>query len=181
MPPDGKVEEAKNEVLAKLNELEHTATVRHATLVARIEEVAADARTAIETSELAKATAIQAKHAAGKVSIDSEGGDQSIMAELGSMKVAVGANVEELKGQLSEHAERLKNHDEARASERKIDARARRFWRVAQPAIIAAVLAALNRLTFLLAPPGTLPVEPPIKIDPPKAVPTLIVDGGASR
>lgn len=144
-------------VLAKIEELETSHAQRHKTLVERIELLGKDVRDAREVADKAHETALIAKHAAGKASIDSEGGDAGILAELSSLKVV-----------LSEHADKLKERDAERDAQRKeqnkIDARARRFWRLATPAIIGLVLAILNRLTFMLAPPGTMAVEPPVKI-----------------
>jgi hypothetical protein len=114
---------------------------RETRIVNRVNELAVLAQKALDKAEaahahasLAHSEALDAKRSAGQVSIDAEGNDHNIFAELGSLKVV-----------LAEHTNKLE-------AQKKIDAKARRFWRLAQPALIAAVLAILNYISNALGP-----------------------------
>jgi len=114
---------------------------RETRIVNRVNEVAVLAQKAFDRAEaahahasLAHSKALDAARSAGQVSIDAEGNDHNIFAELGSLKVV-----------LAEHTSKLE-------AQKKIDAKARRFWRLAQPALIAAVLAILNYISNALGP-----------------------------
>ena len=131
---------------------------RETRLVNRVEEVAAIARRAESKADLAHAAALQAKRDAGQVSIDAEGNDHNLFAELGSLKVV-----------MAEHTKALGVQKEEQDKQKKMDAKARKFWRLAQPALIAAVLAALNQFANMLGP------KVPASILPPQ---TVSVDGG---
>ena len=126
---------------------------REKTIIEKVESLAGDVRKAQETADRAHAVALDAKHRAGQVSIDSEGTEHNLFAEMGSLKVV-----------LNEHAEEIKRSKSEKANQAKIEAKARKFWRLASPALIALVLAILNRLTFMLAPPG--PADPIIRTLP---------------
>lgn len=142
-----------NEIKALRDDLgRHSAESREreTRIVNRVNEVAVLAQKAFDRAEeahakagVAHSKALDAARSAGQVSIDAEGNDHNIFAELGSLKVV-----------LAEHTGKLE-------AQKKIDAKARRFWRLAQPAIIAAVLAILNYITNALGPsalkmaPGT--------------------------
>ena len=139
---------------AKLDNHSQASIDREKRMFQKVESLASEVRKAQETADKAHAVALEAKHAAGAVSIDSEGNTNNLMAELGSLKVVLG-----------EHAGKLAETEKAKAGQAKLDAKARKFWRLASPALIALVLAILNRLTFMLAPPSPVPnVEPPVKI-----------------
>lgn len=112
---------------------------REVRITERVEEVAALARRANEKADLAHARALEAKHAAGRASIDAEGGDEALMAQMSSLSVVVNG-----------HAKQLETHAKTQEEQRKIDAKARRFWRTVQPLLIAVVLAILNQLTGAL-------------------------------
>mgnify|MGYP001482830274 CR=1 FL=1 len=126
---------------------------RDRAVVAKVEALAGEVRKAQETADRAHAVALEAKHAAGAASISSEGNDHNLFAELGSLKVV-----------LAEHTDKIGKVESAKKEQAKLDAKARKFWRVASPAIIALVLAILNRLTFMLAPPAPATAETPVKV-----------------
>lgn len=167
----------------------------------RLEDAARIAQRALDTATDAHETARHAKHAAGQASISAEGNDHTIFAELGSMKVVMNdvvakvekstEAIERTQGQLADHADKLKEHDDARKTERRKDLISRRTWRAAQTALIPLAVAAMNRLTFILAPPTPKPVEaaqmmapslePPVKVAEPMTVPVAVkatVDAG---
>lgn len=137
-------EQVLNELKALRDDLgRHSAESREreTRIVNRVNEVAVLAQKAFDRAEeahahaaVAHSKALDAARSAGQVSIDAEGNDHNIFAELGSLKVV-----------LAEHTSKLE-------AQKKIDARARKFWRFAQPTIIAAVLAILNYLTNALGP-----------------------------
>lgn len=139
------------DILKKLQQVEDNSITRHRSTAAQLEKLSGDVREVKAVADLAQAMALEAKHAAGRVSIDAEGNDSHIFAEIGSLKVVLG-----------EHTEALKAAKKQEIDQSKVDARARRFWRLAQPAIIVVALAVLNKLMLTLSPTAQpIPIERP--------------------
>lgn len=130
---------------AKLEAHSEASEKRDKLMVDKINEVAVLARKANDKADLAHSVALTAKQAASRASIDAEGADHNIFAELGSLKVVMSEHTQTLKAA----SVKLEEAEQERERQKKMDAKARRFWRVAQPTIIAAVLAALNQIVNL--------------------------------
>lgn len=131
-------EDIKKTLLDISNQLaQHRADsrARDLRLTDRIEKVDQNVKKAQEKADLAHAVALEAKHAANRASDTAEGGDHSIFAELGSLKVV-----------LDEHTAALKAEKDNREKEKKLDNRARKQWRLATPTIVAVVVVLSQQL-----------------------------------
>lgn len=89
-----------------------------------------------EKADIAHATALEAKQAAHRFSESAEGGDHSILAEMGSMKVV-----------LSEAVTTIKDIETDRKREAKTTARIAKRWKIAQPVLLAIVVGAAQFIT----------------------------------
>lgn len=121
----------------------------------KISAVEALVKKAEEKADRAHAAALEAKQHAGNISIDAEGNDHSIFAELGSLKAVLGDTNNRLLTQ--EKIEKQRKEDAAK--ERKRDIASRKRWR-ALSAVAIPALTVLGQKIW----PDTAP-HPPIKTE----------------
>ncbi len=116
--------------------------IRDLRLTEHVNKLSIDVKRAQETADKAHAMALDARHAAHRVSESSEGADHSIFAELGSLKVVIGEHTVEMQKNAKDREERLAQL----AEEKKLDKRARAAWRIATPTIVAAITVIANQV-----------------------------------
>lgn len=155
---DSELKKSLTEIHAKLDQFRSDSVIREKRVSDRLEQINMNVRKAQETADKAHAIALDAKHAAHRASESSEGTDHTIFAELGSLKVVLN----ETTTAITKLKEEMPSAED-RAKERKSDMRSRKFWRVAQPAILTILVALSNMLLIPRAP--VRPIIPTSGVD----------------
>ena len=141
------------------SERERRSITREQAIVNQISTLTTAVRTAQDRADAAHAEAVAAKHAAGRISIDTEGTIESVYSKM----TALDGSLAEHRAMLESHAGDLDRAKKAKAKEMRVEKLARAFWRVAGPALTALLLALLQHYTGILtgsAPPANPPPAP---------------------
>lgn len=137
------IKQALSEIRNELKAHANASIDRQQMVIDEINKLSGSVREAHTKADNALAEVLLVKTATSRASLDLEGTDHSILAELNSVK-----------GILKETQTHI-------AEEQKKEKRARRAWRVAQPTIIAALTVLANQL---IAPANALQSAPKVNV-----------------
>lgn len=143
------LEDIRNTLVAHSNESKQ----REHRMFQQVQTMQSAIRRIEEKADLAHATALEAKHLAGSVSIDAEGNDHSIFAQLASVNV----NVNNIATKFGEIDKRFASIETEAKEEKKRERKARIAWRTLQPGLIAVATVLVQKFTTTPTPPPPPP------------------------
>lgn len=132
------MEELRNEINSLREEIVKArldSAEREKRIFTEVQRIGKEMKTIAEKADIAHATALEAKQAANRASVDAEGSDHNIYAELGSLKVS-----------LNETSKRLESTEKQLDKEKEEYRKAKKKWRIIQPTLFAALTVLANQI-----------------------------------